>query len=278
MKVLNRILLVSFFLVPTFSQAFTLINWNSKHLGRKSADLKKMARLLRKADIIALQEVNNPKTGLPALEELAGLLTNSRTGPICYILSDLPSGEDSIRYAFLWKLNKIRHFVGTNQYANGCPEDKIVPITDSLTRDQIRREPAWASFYSLQDRSAFILVNIHLLPPDRQPWKEVPHLFKSFEKTDAPVLIAGDFNLGEHHKAFETALTRGYEPALIGVKTTLKAVSREYSSPLDNIWFRGLHLIRAQRIDVFDTFPRLSPKKIRSAISDHAPVLSEWAL
>lgn len=275
-----KLLCASIALLVSSSQAyaFSLTTWNTKHLGRQTADVKRFAKLLANTDVAVLQEVNRPESSLPMLAEIAQEIEAQTGEKICYVISNLPTDETTNRYAFMWRSSRIRVYpsIHSNARLTDCPEPDAYEMTDIASASQITREPALAKFYSVKDRLAFIVAGVHLVPTRRQPSEEVPPLFDSLDKIRNPLLVAGDFNLSSTNEAFTIAREYGFRASLTGINTSLKVDVRDYSMPYDNVWYRSIRRNRASRTDVFAVFSELTPQQIRRSLSDHAPVHTEW--
>ncbi|MEM9986101.1 MAG: endonuclease, partial [Bacteroidota bacterium] len=96
--------------------------------------------------------------------------------------------------------------------------------------------------------------------------------------TDAPVLIAGDFNLDEQHAVWEPLKLRSYTPALVQTPTTLKRKCKQgsyFNYPIDNIFYpqAELILIESGRVDFVGACKSLEQAR---GISDHLPVYAQF--
>jgi endonuclease/exonuclease/phosphatase family metal-dependent hydrolase len=95
------------------------------------------------------------------------------------------------------------------------------PWLEKSLEDKVYREPYLARF-NIGEKEVIIL-NFHSRRFNEKPEEEVVH-FSSMVSNYAPtpMIIAGDFNLPESHKAFHTLKKQGYVPILENQPTTLK--------------------------------------------------------
>jgi hypothetical protein len=255
-------------------KSLTIASWNVKHLGRNSFDFS-TARLLDSADIVTFQEVNAGISGQSALQQLAAGM-NARTGEkICMGLSEIPTDAQE-RYAYLWKDKRVAYVKADGQIMGTCPASAITLRLGVRHADEIAREPAFGTFYFRPVAQQFVFASIHLRPSGKKPQLEVPPLFSTFEAIRIPLIIAGDYNLDSTHSAFQDALTMGFQPAMRGVKTSLKMKKRELNKPYDNFWYRQISMTRASVLDLYRIFPEMDARAIYNDISDHSPIVGEF--
>lgn len=252
---------------PTKGCVATFVSWNIANFGRKKTDdeIALMAKVLARADIVAVQEVVAGKDfGAQAVARLAVAL--GRTGAAWdYIVSDptQPPSEGVERYAFLWK----KHVATINR-----DEARLV----SALEQDIDREPYTLTFH-VKGAAPVPIYTIHAVPSEKHPITEVRALASSPEITNASrAVVAGDFNLPPQSTdpLFAKAGYQGH----IAELTTLKGKvsdggyrARQY----DNIYTKGLTVCSAGVIDFVDGhFTPLTPTTLRAArhLSDHLPV------
>jgi deoxyribonuclease-1-like protein len=256
----------------------TIASWNMKHLGRKNQNTELAAGLLRKADLITLQEVNSSESGQEALMRLATQLRRmTPTDRICVGLSELPSGGRE-RYGYLWKDARVAYVKASGEVMETCPSSALTIRLEKKNASKIIREPAYGTFYSRPTKTKFVLASIHLVPSGKKPQLEVPPLFDSMKSAESPIIVAGDYNLDSGHSAFAPARTAGFRAAFIGTKTSLKSKKRELSKPYDNFWYRGVELRSATVVNLYTSLPKLAQNEIYDSISDHCPIVGEFAM
>ncbi|MEM7374331.1 MAG: endonuclease/exonuclease/phosphatase family protein [Bacteroidota bacterium] len=266
MKKKLSILLFLLLTFQGFCQSFSLVSWNIKDLGgsKNDQEIRQMANLLRKHDLIAIQEVvaKDPR-GAKAVARLADEL-NRMGARWDYRVSNptqSPSSYSSERYAFIWKTAKLT-MVGK-------------AVLDLELVHVCWREPYIAQFRLKGDPNPFYIVNVHSRTFDKKPEEEIAHIvtYPLRLKTDR-VIIAGDFNMDETNPAWTPLYSQGYVSALKESKTTLKrkCASGVYLNyPIDNIYFHPgfFSKIKAGKIDFVGRCASLESAR---NISDHLPV------
>lgn len=244
--------------------SIVLVSWNVCNFGRsKSTEtISFMAKLLKNADIVALQEVSTSDWGAQAVAKLADEL--NRTGfKWDYAVSDPTEGPGKERFAFLWKTSRMT----------------VIPrkaFLSTVLRDLIDREPAYIKIRV--GEKTVTLVSFHLRPMSKNPLAEVEALGKNPEEFSSDqVILVGDFNL--NHKqlfpVFENLLGARHN---IEGKTSLKNKSDNgghLSKEYDNIFTRGVAVCHSAIIDFVPLFENF--KKARE-ISDHLPVFIVFCL
>lgn len=256
------ILTLLFLARPLAAQDLLLATWNIQDLGgsKSDAEIAAMARILKDADIVAIQEVvAKDPAGAQAVARLAQAL--NLTGAKWDYRVSVPttgSASQSERYAFLWKTSRATLLSGYG----------LVSELAGL----VRREPYVARFRT--GSRELVLVNFHAVPHKDNPEqeiKEVLRLAKSFG--DLPVVFLADWNLVDHHTVFHPVKAMGYRFALSGVKTTLKQScdgGNYLNYAIDNILLpASLKVVSAYAGDFVRECADLQAAR---AISDHLPV------
>ncbi len=267
-------------------KSIKLASFNLLHLGwDNDKDIDKVANILARYDIIALQEVMNTEI-MNALEsKLDSFPINDIPIDWDYIISDQKLGRSSYKeyYAIAFRTDKISYLPETKYIYNDIG-------------DKFQREPFYASFKS--GNFDFTLVTMHLIwsgsgsEDKTKRNKELDELAVAFQKiqdedlNENDVILVGDFNMkpSETHwinlKAVDTMtyLIREEDEAL----TTIG--KNGMSNLYDNIWFQkkytnyeyanesGVYLF-------FNDFYQNSTNKYENArayISDHVPVWSKF--
>ncbi|MEO0471269.1 MAG: endonuclease/exonuclease/phosphatase family protein [Bacteroidota bacterium] len=247
-------------------QSFTIVSWNIQDLGRSkdARELGRMAEILKDYDLIAIQEVvAKDPAGAKAVAQLADLLNRSGAN-WDYRISDptrSPSPYISERYAFLWKKRAFRL--------------KSPPRLDTQLAERCFREPYLAKFMHLKSQQAFWLVNFHARKHDQQPEIEINALSEMPGRfAEAPLILAGDFNVYQQDKIWQIFYNQHYQSALHKIPTTLKrkcSKGQYFLHPIDNILFPdAFHKVSAERIDFVQDCRSLSAAR---GLSDHAPVM-----
>ena len=248
-------------------QSFSLLTWNIRDLGQTKNDweLFEMASIMKSHDVIAIQEVvaKHPG-GAKAVAKLAELL-NRMGNRWDFRISDptqSPNSYLSERYAFIWKTSSIR-LMGR-------------PHLDKALAHLCHREPYIGQFQEKRSGQVFFLVNFHSRRFDQGPEKEIRH-FSQYpaQFAEAPVIIAGDFNLDEQHPVWSKLYDQSYTSAISRSPTTLKRKCNLYgrylNHSIDNIYYPTAHfrILRAGKIDFVKECEALTHAR---GISDHLPV------
>ena len=263
------------------NQDLSVISWNVKHLGREVFNSAQASPLLSDADIVTLQEVNTTESGLRALMGLAAhlreLIVDER---FCLGLSEIPNGAKE-RYAYLWKNSRVSYVKTNGEILVDCPSSALTIPLDRNNARSLTRPPALGTFFFKPNSRKFILASVHLPPTGKKPYDEVPTLFGALNDSTFPIVVAGDYNLSSKHKSFAVARSLGFQAALVGVKTSLRAKRRELSQPYDNFWFRGVEVTplpagRMAVMNLYEIFPEKDQKEIYDNFSDHCPIISKF--
>ncbi|GIV44089.1 MAG: hypothetical protein KatS3mg035_1212 [Bacteroidia bacterium] len=251
-----------------------VVSWNIANFGgsKDDAEISYIAKKLRNADIVAIQEIAVGPKGAQAIAKLVDEL--NRTGAKWdYVLSEPTVGPGTERYAFLFKTKNV------------SIKQKGFLIKE--LENDIDREPFYQKFEIKGNGlvTTISLVNIHTVPKSKGPEKEIQALARLHTLfPNDKLLIMGDFNTAQNSPAFEALKNVNYHPALNGrIKTTLKmqpdpANGEKYANDYDNIYCKknGIEVIEANRIDIVQDIPSVYPdlKSIRQ-ISDHVPVYAK---
>lgn len=239
-----------------------LVTWNLLNFGKSKDDeeVAFMADLLREADVVAIQEVNTGPDGAQAIARLADEL-DRRGANWDYVVSDATVGPGSERYAFLWKSSRVRR-IG---------EAWLEP---SLA-EEIDREPYMARFETTNGGQRMLLASLHAVPRAKKPADEVVLLDNLHALyPDENLLVMGDFNLSQKHRAFDDLKEVGYVPVLVDQATSLRMKRKdgEYlANEYDNIFYEPEALVSSEA-GVIDFVGEFRTLKQARTISDHLPV------
>lgn len=246
----------------------TLVSWNIQHFGqsKSSAELKKIAAVVKDADIVAVQEVVAGYGGPQAVAKLTAILNGK--GAIWDYIVSAPTNSSKYmteRYAFIWKPKHIK--IKNRGYL----------ITD--LQNTVEREPLIVDFYVGSKR--FSILNFHSISHRKNPRPEIKALTKYMMngRFTYPVILAGDFNVNEGDLVFKDFLNSGYHPSVFNKKTTLKSkcLHGQYLNySIDNIYFSK----RVSKIDSGVIDHVLVCDEIENArkLSDHLPVYLTFSL
>ena len=243
-----------------------LSSWNIRHMGKSKSEqeIAFMAQTLRDYDIVAIQEVVAGNGGAQSVAKLADEL--SRTGfKWNYTVSQPTQGGrySSERYAYLWKSSRVE-LIKKAWLDVDCIED-------------FEREPYFIKFKYKNEH--FTLVNIHAVPKSKQPERELKNL-KLYPDLypEENLIFLGDFNLPQSHTVFNPLKSKGFFPALVNQKTSLKmrCISNEcLASEYDNLFIDSkVFSVLGSGVNLFhELYPDL---KSARKISDHIPVWVEF--
>jgi len=258
------------FSVLSIAQDITFVSWNLRDFGqsRDDTEINLIAKELRHADIVAIQEVvaKHPG-GAQAVARLADEL--SRMGASWdYVISD-PTGGISPhkreRYAFLWKKSKATLNRET---------DRLLSELDV----KVVREPYIAEF-NIKGQKLTVL-NYHACThtkanPERLEISAISGWLSSQSYDN--VIWAGDMNLVIDDIAFNSILKSGYTSALNGEKTSLKMKCKEgnyLSRAEDNVlyMFSSISYMKSMVLDFISKGDCTDVSWKRTSYSDHMPV------
>lgn len=260
-------LIILFVLAPLFlfSQV-KIMTWNLKNLGSSKTEdnISYITKIMKEADIVAIQEVVTNPSGAKAVLALHNELNRKSGARWDYTLSDptISSPYRSERYAYLWKTKRV--ILSKKAFL------------EPTYQEEIEREPYMATFKFKEIE--FTLVNLHALPKKHQPEKEIKYLkFLPELYKDKNLIFLGDFNTSQSNSVFNPLKKQGYIPAFINQKTSLrqKCINNDcLASEYDNIFIQQdlFTIISAKAIFFFENFETI---KEAGKISDHIPLLIE---
>ncbi len=244
-----------------------ILSWNVENLGQSKSEetITYIANTFKNYDIVALQEVVAGKGGAQAVAKLADELNRSGS-KWDYVISD-PTSSSSYkteRYAFLWKTAKVK------KMGKAWLEKKY--------QLEIDREPFYCTFGI--NGKTITIANFHAITKKMQPETEIKYFkFLPDEYPDLNLLFVGDFNCPQSHTVFNPLKKMGFQPLLIGQKTTLKKNYKNgnhLASEFDNMFFSDkVKVISFGIIPFYENFETLQEARI---ISDHIPVWMEFSL
>lgn len=261
--------LVLFYALNAFCQPLHLISWNIENLGisKDAVEIRFIAQTIRTADIIALQEVVAGDGGAQAVARIVNEL-NTMGSSWDYIVSDptFSSSYKTERYAYLWKKHRVK-LAGQAWLQKG--EYAVL----------IDREPYFATFE--QNGKKFTLVNFHAITKSKQPETEIKY-FKFFPDLypGQNLIFLGDFNLPQSHTVFNPLKSQGYNPLLIGQKTSLKQTCQSndcLASEYDNIFYHG-NKIQIHDKGIIHFYKQTETFEAACGISDHVPVFMKFSV
>lgn len=241
-----------------------IMTWNLLNIGKSKTDehIEYIAKIIKKTDIIAIQEVVTNPSGAQTIARLHEELNRTSGAKWDYAVSDptVSSPYRSERYAYLWRVSKVKL--------------KGKPFLEPTYQDEIEREPYMATF--LYKDKELTISSIHTLPTKHQPETEIKYL-KFFPDIypDHNLIFLGDFNLTQSHTVFNPLKKQGYLPSFINQKTSLRQKCLKgdcLASEYDNIFYHPEknELIKATPILFFEEYEDIS---IARKVSDHIPLM-----
>ena len=248
---------------PSKLDKVKIVSWNLYNIGisKDDKEVEFIANMLKRYHIIAIQEISTKLSGPRAVVKLKDEL-GRKGGSWDYAISDPTVGPGSERYAYLWRTDLIS--------LSGRP------WLPKPLEDKVDREPFMARFKS--GNQTMLLANFHAVPTSKKPQNEIPHLVdlhRLYRKDN--LLIMGDFNLSQKHKAYDVLKQRGYSPILVNQKTSLRrtAINGDYlAQEYDNLFYNNT-VFNLNRSGIIDFVPKFESLKAARNISDHLPVWCE---
>lgn len=256
---------------------YLYVSWNLENFGKSKTPeaLEIMAKVLRSADIVAVQEVNAGKNfGAQTIAKLVDIL--NRTGVSHdYIVSDATNSSSanlSERYAFILNKSTV-HF--------SRDDARLLNEVDA----EIEREPFTLKVYLFSKNklaTPIQLFTIHTVPTKKDPKKEVVALVSvPIIAKSQNAIFSGDFNLA---KAFtdDTFVSLGYVGAIDEATSLHQKLTRnnEYVfRQYDNIYTKGVTVCESGIIDfVGKYFSPVTDESLKRAreVSDHLPVYARF--
>ena len=276
-------LLIASWNIRAFGQLHPSFDENPKSPKRNLRALASIAEVVRRFDVVALQEIKRDTVAVRALvDEFLG-----RNWSL--ILTDVNAGArgNSERLGFLFDRRRVR--------PSGLAGEIVLPPDDSGDpAEQFARSPYIVGFDVGAAR--FSLVTAHILygetPEDRLPEiqalsryvaRELRERSRDNDREIGSVVALGDFNIDRRgdNPLFQAFVRDGLvvpEP-LLGSKTTAGKEAKFY----DHIaWFMGERMAlrfggRAGVIDfVGAVFPELTTGQMTHRVSDHFPLWVEF--
>lgn len=244
-------------------EAVKVVSWNLYNIGisKDDEEVEFIANMLKRYHIIAIQEISTKLSGPRAVVKLKDEL-GRKNGSWDYIISDPTVGPGSERYAYIWRTDLVE--------LSGRPW-LVKPL-----QDKVDREPYMARFKV--GENSMLLANFHAVPTSKKPEKEIVHLVdlhRLYRKDN--LLIMGDFNLSQKHKAYNTLKQRGYSPILVDQKTSLRrtAIGGDYlAQEYDNLFYDHT-VFNLKRSGIIDFVSKFESLKAARQISDHLPIWGE---
>jgi hypothetical protein len=165
-------------------------------------------------------------------------------------------------YAFLWRERTIGYLDNDGVIHESCGDAAL-----TIRQSKKMKIAAEATFYFKAQKKMFVVGNVFVDKMPKNPDKIVTDLFKSFDDSKWPVMIAGDLKMGAGNPAFNGARKMDFHAALAPKKNNW-----------DNIWYRGANLNQASAVDLFKKFSDARREDIHKSFSGIFPVAAEFTL
>lgn len=266
---MNRLFFVFCFISISFyaqTSELSIISWNIQDFGKtkNEEEIMRIAKIVKRADIIAIQEVVGGYGGPQAVARLSDQL-NRMGDKWDYAVSSRTDSPKYMteRYAFIWK----------NKFIKIKDRGRLMQL-DSI----VYREPFMLDFYV--GKKEFSIINYHARRHNLNPKEEIKPILKQIKDSIAkPMFFVGDFNLIQSDQIFKDFVSDTYGVALKHQKTVLKrsCKNNEYlHHAIDNIFYSSsIHVLETKVIDYIGFCDRLT---LARELSDHLPVFIKFKL
>ncbi len=255
-----------FFSISLYAQTdeLAIISWNIQDFGKTKdeEEIIRIAKIVKEADIIAIQEVVGGYGGPQAVARLSDQL-NRMGDKWDYAVSNRTDSPKYMteRYAFIWK----------NKFIKIKDRGRLMQL-DTI----VYREPFILDFYV--GKKEFSVINYHARRHNLNPKEEIrPILNQIKDAVIKPIFLVGDFNLIQNDPIFIDFISDGYGVALQDQKTVLKRSCKnsEYlHHAIDNIFYSSsIDVLKAKVIDYIGFCDRLT---LARELSDHLPVFIKF--
>ena len=276
-------ILVATWNLRAFSDVFMQWDENSGSPKRNLRAMAIIAEIVRRFDVVAIQEVKRNTTAIR-------LLLDSFLGPDWGVLmSDVTAGNagNSERLAFVYDRRRV--------LPSGLAGEIVLPpLPGGDPMQQFDRTPYIVGFRAANERFALLTAHIRYgqVPADRLPELQNLARFTADEirnrsrvsgAEEVNLIVLGDFNIDERvgNPLFDAFVETGlWVPEAIRTQKTTYGTKAKYYDQI--AWFMGedfdlLHEGRAGVLDfVGAVFPELSPQQMSHRVSDHFPLWVEF--
>ena len=283
-KVTDCNLLVGTWNVKALGRVYEAWEENPRSPKRNLRAMAYIAEIVRRFDVIAIQEVKRDTSGIR-------MLLDDFLGPDWgLIISDVTAGPagNAERLAFIYDRRRV-HPSGL------AGEIALPPTEDGDPVKQFARTPYLVGFHAGSER--FTLLTAHIkygdVPQDRLPElkalaeyvaREIRDRAKIADTEEDNLIVLGDFNVDRRgdNPLFQTFVSTGLivPPQLLDAKTTYGTEPKFY----DHIaWFMGdIDLNFAEHAGVIDfagaIYKELTLGQMSFRVSDHFPLWVEFII
>jgi endonuclease/exonuclease/phosphatase family metal-dependent hydrolase len=283
-KVTDYNLLVGTWNIKALGSVYEAWEENSASPKRNLRAMAYVAEIVRRFDVIAIQEVKRDTSGIR-------MLLDDFLGPDWgLIISDVTAGPagNAERLAFIYDRRRV--------HPSGLAGEIVLPPTeDGDPVEQFARTPYLVGFHAGSERFALLTAHIKYgdVPEDRLPELqalaeyvagEIRDRARFADAEEGNLIVLGDFNIDRRgdNPLFQTFVSTGLivPPQLLDVKTTYGTEPKFY----DHIaWFMGdIDLNFTEHAGAIDfagaIYQELTLRQMSFRVSDHFPLWVEFII
>jgi endonuclease/exonuclease/phosphatase family metal-dependent hydrolase len=283
-KVIDTNLIIGTWNIRSFGNVFSQWEENPNSPKRNLRAMVYIAEIIRRFDVVAIQEVKRDVSGLK-------MLVNRFLGPNNWgiVVSDVSSGSkgNSERLAFIFDRRRVG-------FAGLAGEIVLPPTPEGNPAQQFDRTPYIVGFQAGREKFALLTAHIRYgkTPQERLPEikalaahisSEIRHR-AGIGMDERNLVVLGDFNIDDRgdNPLFQAFVSTGLvvPPQLLNLKTTYNSKPKFY----DQIaWFMDdLSMSFTGRAGVVDfagaVYKELSLEEMSHRVSDHFPLWAEFLL
>lgn len=257
---------------PVGEEVVRIASFNTLHLGwNNNKDYDKVAEILTKYDLIALQEVMKEEGLRTLLQQMNAATRIPGYDTVWYPVISETIGRNSYKeaYAFIWRKDRVEFIEGSDAVYNDVG-------------DRFSREPYVASFRAGQ--FDFTLISAHFIFGDRVRDREaeaeaVADVFRWVRdsKAEKDILLMGDYNLSPESAGWTQLKNLGNMHWILNPPTKTSIGTSGMSKLYDNIWFQENFVQEYSNISGNDEFMHEHYEEdqyvmARTYVSDHVPI------
>lgn len=282
-KIVDKNLIIGTWNIRAFSDIYRKLDENPGNPKRNLRAMAYIAEIVRRFDVIAIQEVKRDTSGL---EMLVKELLGSSWG---MIISDVAGGSkgNNERLAFIYDKRRVQ--------PSGLAGEIVLPPTpDGNPAQQFDRTPYIVGFQAGQEKFALLTTHIRYgdNPTDRigEIKALAQHIATEIRKRagvgtdESNLIVLGDFNIDDrgNNPLFQAFVSTGLmvPEQLLNLKTTYDTKPKFY----DQIaWFMGgLNMLNNGNAGVIDfggaIFKEMPLSQMSFRMSDHFPLWVEFII
>jgi endonuclease/exonuclease/phosphatase family metal-dependent hydrolase len=282
-KLVDKNLLIGSWNIRAFGSVFESWRDRPDNLRRNLRSLVYIAEIIKRFDVIAIQEVKQDTSGIR-------LLQKEFLGPDWgLIVSDVSAGSKGNyeRLAFIYDKRRVS--------PSGLAGEIILPSeTDENPALQFDRTPYIVGFQAGEERFSLLTAHIRYGKQPTDRLREISSFSKYIAKEirdrataggeEKNLIVLGDFNIDDRgdNPLFQAFVSSGLmvPEQLLNLKTTYSTKPKFY----DQIaWFMGnLDLLTKERAGVVNfagaVYREISLRQMSYLISDHFPIWAEFLI